>query len=107
MSQLGAYKVSADNIIQREGMKLFIGSLPYNITENELSDLFAQYGDVLNAKLVVDHFSGRSKGFGFVEMATRRDGHKAMEELNGKEYKHQRLVCNEAKQQKKKKSRRR
>ena len=88
-------------------MKLFIGSLPYNITENELLDLFSEYGDVVNAKLVVDHFSGRSKGFGFVEMATRSEGHKAMENLNGKEYKHQRLVCNEAKQLKKKKNRRR
>ncbi len=88
-------------------MKLFIGSLPYDITEPELKDLFDQYGNVVTAKLVVDHFSGHSKGFGFVEMETRSEGHKAMENLNGQEYKHRRLVCNEAKPQKKKKFRRR
>ncbi|MEN8188453.1 MAG: RNA-binding protein [Thermodesulfobacteriota bacterium] len=88
-------------------MKLFIGSLPYDITETELADLFGQYGSVVSAKLVVDHYSGQSKGFGFVEMETRGEGHKAMEDLNGKEYKHRSLVCNEAQPQKKKKSRRR
>ena len=88
-------------------MKLFIGSLPYNITENELSDLFGQYGTVVSVSLVTDHFSGRSKGFAFVEMATRGEGHKAMEDLNGKEYRHRRLVCKEAKPAKKKKSYRR
>lgn len=88
-------------------MKLFIGSLPYNITEKELSDLFGQYGDLVSANLVTDPFTGRSKGFAFVEMSNRSDGHRAMEDLNGKEYKHMRLVCNEAKPQKKKKFRRR
>lgn len=88
-------------------MKLFIGSLPYNITENEIVDLFGHYGNVVSAKLVVDHFSGQSKGFAFVEMSTRSEGHRAMEDLNGKEYRHRRLVCNEAKPQKKKKVRRR
>lgn len=88
-------------------MKLFIGSLPYNITETELTDIFSVYGNVVSAKLIIDHFSGRPKGFGFVEMETRSEGHKAMEDLNGKEYKHRRLICNEAKMQKKKGSRRR
>ncbi len=88
-------------------MKLFIGSLPYDITEPELKELFDQYGTVISAKLVVDHFSGNSKGFGFVEMETRSEGHRAMENLNNKTYKHRTLVCNEAKPQKKKKFRRR
>ena len=78
-------------------MKLFIGSLPYNVVESELSELFSQFGSVVSAKLIVDQFSGESKGFGFVEMSTRSEGHKAMDELNGKEYKHRKLVCNEAK----------
>ncbi len=78
-------------------MKLFVGSLPYNIVESELSGLFSQFGNVVSAKLIVDQFSGQSKGFGFVEMSTRSEGHKAMETLNGKEYKHRKLVCNEAK----------
>ena len=88
-------------------MKLFIGSLPHNITENELTELFSNYGDVVSTKLVTDNYTGRSKGFGFVEMATRGEGHKAMEDLNGKEYKYRRLVCNEAKALKKKGRRRR
>ena len=88
-------------------MKLFIGSLPYNITESELSELCGQYGSVVGAKLVIDQFSGQSKGFGFVEMSTRSEGHKVMEGLNGKDYKHRTLVCNEAKPQVKKGVRRR
>lgn len=88
-------------------MKLFIGSLPHNITENELTELFGNYGNVVSAKLIMDNFSGRSKGFGFVEMETRGEGHKAMEDLNGKEYKYRTLVCNEAKPPKKKGKRRR
>ncbi|MBM9615220.1 RNA-binding protein [Desulfobulbus rhabdoformis] len=78
-------------------MKLFVGSLPFNIVESELSELFGQFGSVVSAKLIIDQFSGESKGFGFVEMSTRSEGHKAMEGLNGKEYKHRKLVCNEAK----------
>lgn len=88
-------------------MKLFIGSLPYNITEEELSELCGQFGSIVSAKLIVDHFSGQSKGFGFVEMSTRSEGHKVMEGLNGTEYKHRTLVCNEAKPPAKKGSRRR
>lgn len=87
-------------------MKLFIGNLPYDITEPEVLELFSQYGEVISANLVVDHFTGRSKGFAFVEMATRPEGHKAMETLNKMEYKHRDLVCNEAKPQKKGKRRR-
>ena len=88
-------------------MKLFIGSLPHNITEDELAELFGSYGNVVTAKIIMDHFTGRSKGFGFVEMASRGEGHKAMEDLDGKEYKYRKLVCNEAKPQKKKVRRRR
>jgi RNA recognition motif-containing protein len=102
-----AFKVFADYLPRRSSMKLFIGSLPYDITESELKDIFSSYGDIVSAKLITDHLTGQSKGFGFVEMATRSEGHKAMEDLNGKEYKHRRLVCNEAKVQKKKGSRRR
>ena len=78
-------------------MKLFIGSLPYNIVESELSNLFGEFGSVISAKLIVDQVSRESKGFGFVEMSNRSEGHKAMEALNGKIYKHRTLVCNEAK----------
>ncbi len=82
-------------------MKLFVGGLPFDITEPELMELFSSYGSVVETKLVTDQFSGRSKGFAFIEMSTRSEGHKAMEDLNGKEYKHRTLVCNEAKPPKK------
>lgn len=82
-------------------MKLFVGGLPFDITEPELMELFSSFGSVVGAKLVTDQFSGRSKGFAFIEMSTRSEGHKAMENLNGKEYKHRALVCNEAKPPKK------
>ena len=88
-------------------MKLFIGSLPYNITEPELSALCSPFGDVVSANLIVDQFTGQSKGFGFVEMSSRSEGHKVMDGLNGKEYNHRTLVCNEAKPPAKKGQRRR
>ena len=78
-------------------MKLFIGSLPFNITESELSELCKPFGDIMSVKLIVDQFTGQSKGFGFVEMSDRSQGHKVMEALNGKVYNHRTLVCNEAK----------
>lgn len=78
-------------------MKLFIGSLPYTITESELSTLCSNFGQVVSVKLITDQFSGQPKGFGFVEMSNRSEGHKVMESLNGKEYNHRTLVCNEAK----------
>ena len=88
-------------------MKLFVGSLPYTITESELTSLCIPFGEVVSVKLVVDHFTGQPKGFGFVEMASRSAGHKVMEGLNGKEYKHRALICNEAKPEAKKGRRRR
>lgn len=78
-------------------MKLFVGSLPYTITEAELSSLCAPFGDVVSVKLIIDQFTGQPKGFGFVEMTSRSEGHRVMEGLNGKEYKHRVLICNEAK----------
>ena len=88
-------------------MKLFIGSLPFNITESEISELCTPLGEVMSVKLIVDHFTGNSKGFAFVEMSNRSEGHKVMEELNGKVYNHRTLVCNEAKPPAKKGKRRR
>ncbi len=87
-------------------MKLFIGNLPYDIPKAEVLDLFSPYGEVVELNLILDQFTGRSKGFAFVEMSTRSEGHRAMETLNNKEYKHRTLVCNEAKPQKKGKRRR-
>ena len=87
-------------------MKLFIGNLPYDISEPELVNLFAEYGDIVETKLMKDQFTGKSRGFAFVEMSTRSDGQQAMEALNRKKYKNKELVCSEATLQKKNKRRR-
>lgn len=88
-------------------MKLFVGNLPRDIAESELSELCSTFGTVVSTKLIIDQFSGQPKGFGFVEMSSRSEGHKTMEGLNGKEFKHRKLVCNEAKPPEKKGHRRR
>lgn len=82
-------------------MKLFVGNLPYDISEPELLDLFKEYGEIVNANLVKDRYTGRSRGFAFVEMDSRSSGQQAMESMNKKVYKSRTLVCNEAKPQKK------
>ncbi len=87
-------------------MKLFIGSLPYGITESEVISIFSEFGEVVDIDFVIDYFSGQSKGFAFVEMSNRSEGHRAMESLNKLDYKHRQLVCNEARPQKKKSRRR-
>lgn len=65
------------------GTKLYVGNLSYNTTEEEVRDLFAQAGNVLSVKIITDKFSGRSKGFGFVEMADDESANKAISTLNG------------------------
>jgi RNA recognition motif-containing protein len=87
-------------------MKLFIGNLPYNVSEEELNGLFREFGEVVTLNLVKDQYSGESKGFAFVEMSSRSGGQQAMEALNKSVYKSRSLVCNEAKPQKKGKRRR-
>jgi RNA recognition motif-containing protein len=82
-------------------MKLFIGNLPYDISEPELLNLFNEFGEVVNANLVTDSYTGRSRGFAFVEMDSRSSGQQAMESLNKTVYKSKALVCNEAKPKKK------
>jgi RNA recognition motif-containing protein len=62
--------------------KLYVGNLPYNVTEDDLRGLFAQAGDVKEVALISDRATGRSKGFGFVEMATQADAEKAIQMLN-------------------------
>jgi RNA recognition motif-containing protein len=65
--------------------KLFVGSLPFRLTEEELANHFAQAGKVLSAKIINDKMTGRSKGFGFVEMSTEEEAQKALSMLNGSE----------------------
>jgi RNA recognition motif-containing protein len=78
-------------------MKLYVGNLSFNTSNQDLSDLFAQIGTVETATVVEDRDTGRSRGFGFVEMASREEGENAIEELNGKEFAGRELKVNEAK----------
>ena len=75
---------------------LFIGNLPYSMDSDKLGQLFAQAGQVVSAKVISDKYSGRSRGFGFVEMTTDEETKKAIELLNGKDVDGRALVVNEA-----------
>ncbi|KKU94989.1 MAG: RNP-1 like protein RNA-binding protein, partial [Candidatus Gottesmanbacteria bacterium GW2011_GWA1_48_13] len=75
---------------------LFIGNLPYSMDSDKLGQLFAQAGQVVSAKVISDKYSGRSRGFGFVEMTTDEETKKAIEMFNGKDVDGRALVVNEA-----------
>ena len=77
-------------------INLYVGNLSYNTSEADLTELFAQYGEVLSAKIITDRYSGQSKGFGFVEMSSRSEGEEAIAGLNGKEVNHRQIKVNEA-----------
>ncbi len=76
--------------------KLFIGSLAWATTDDSLSALFSQAGTVVSARVITDRATGRSKGFGFVEMSTEEEAQKAVAELNGKDLDGRTIVVNEA-----------
>ncbi len=69
-----------------QNQKLYVGSLPYKTTEDELHQLFSQFGTVTSVKIVTDRVTGQSKGFGFVEMASADDAQKAIESVNGSQF---------------------
>ncbi len=76
--------------------KLYVGNLSYDTTDQELQDLFAQHGTVQSANVVTDRYTGRSRGFGFVEMGSGEEAQQAIEALNGSEFQGRSLVVNEA-----------
>ncbi len=77
--------------------KLFVGGLSWDTTEDTLRNHFAQAGQVASAQVITDKFTGRSRGFGFVEMANPDDAQKAIQELNGTQLDGRSIVVNEAK----------
>ncbi len=77
-------------------MKLYLGNLSYDTTEEDLKSTLQEFGRVESVTIINDKFSGRSKGFGFAEMASRDEAHSAIEGLNGKEFKGRTLKVNEA-----------
>ena len=78
------------------GKKLYVGNLPFSATDGTLSDWFAPFGTVDSARIITDRSTGRSKGFGFVEMSSDEEAEKAISELNGKEMEGRALTVNEA-----------
>ena len=76
--------------------KLYIGNLSYDVTEAELEDLFKKVGNVVSVTIITDRYSGKSKGFGFVEMGSEKDAETAINQLNGKTFKERTIVVNEA-----------
>ncbi|MDT7688725.1 MAG: hypothetical protein QOJ70_1187 [Acidobacteriota bacterium] len=78
-------------------MKLYVGNLSFQTSNSDLQELFAQHGTVESASVVEDRDTGRSRGFGFVEMASKEEGEAAIQQLNGKEVNGRALTVNEAK----------
>jgi len=83
------------------GTKLYVGGLPYETTEDALKDLFSEAGTVASAVIIIDKISGRSKGFGFIEMSSEEEAKKAIETFNGKDFGGRSIVVDEARPMKK------
>ena len=79
--------------------KLYVGSLPYTTTEEELHEIFSPYGEVISVRIISDRMTGRSKGFGFVEMESDDGAQSAVSQLDGQEYEGRSLRVSEAKPQ--------
>ncbi len=82
-------------------LRLYVGNLSFSASEEDLKKLFSEAGEVQSVKIVTDVYSGRPRGFGFVEMASPEDAEKAITQLNGKTFMDRTLTVNEAKPQKK------
>jgi RNA recognition motif-containing protein len=78
------------------GNKIYVGNLPFSATSESLNDMFSAFGKVDSAKIVMDRDTGRSKGFGFVEMSSNDEAQAAIEKLNGQDMGGRSLVVNEA-----------
>jgi RNA recognition motif-containing protein len=81
-------------------MNIYVGNLDFKVQENDLEELFGEYGEVESARIITDKYSGRSKGFGFVTMEDDNEARTAIENLDGKQLKSRALTVNEAKPKK-------
>ena len=79
------------------GKKLYVGNLSYNVNDSKLQEMFSEYGTVESAAVIQDRMTGRSKGFGFVEMSSDAEAQAAISGLNGKDHSGRALTVNEAK----------
>ncbi|NIA05187.1 MAG: RNA-binding protein [Proteobacteria bacterium] len=78
-------------------MNIYVGNLPYSVTDDELRSAFAEFGDVATAKIIMDRYSGRSKGFGFVEMDNDSEAEEAIKSLDSTDMQGRKLRVNQAK----------
>jgi cold-inducible RNA-binding protein len=76
--------------------KLFVGNLAYSVTDTQLQELFERHGSVKSAKVIADKSSGRSRGYGFVEMSSEEEARRAIEALNGTQFERRALIVNKA-----------
>ena len=81
---------------KRMAQKLYVGNLPYSTNDDSLREQFSQAGNVVSATVITDRMSGRSKGFGFVEMGSDEEAKSAIEMFNGKDFQGRNLTVNEA-----------
>lgn len=84
-------------------MNIYVGQLPYNVTENELRDLLSEFGEIASVKLIMDHSSGRSKGFGFIDMPNNSEADAAIKALNKSMFKGKEIKVNQVQQQRRNK----
>ena len=77
-------------------MNIYVGGLPYQISEAELKETFEKYGEVTSVKIIIDKYTGKSKGFGFIEMPNDAEAKKAIGELNGTEVGGRNIIVNES-----------
>jgi len=84
-------------IFKKEQMNIYVGNLPFNLGEEDLKEIFEEYGEVASTKIISDKFSGRSKGFGFVEMENDEEANNAIKELNNAEVSGRNIKVNESK----------
>jgi RNA recognition motif-containing protein len=77
-------------------MNIYVGNLPHSVTDEELRELFAEYGEVSTANVITDKYSGQSRGFGFVEMPTQADAEEAIKSMNESSLKGRNLKVNQA-----------
>jgi len=83
------------------GSKIYVGGLPYSTTDTQLQEIFSAHGTVESARVITDKFTGRSRGFGFVEMSSSEEAQRAIQALNGTDLEGRSLTVNEARPQEK------
>jgi len=84
-------------------MNIYVGQLPYNVSESELQEMFSEYGEIASINLIMDRYSGRSKGFGFIDMPNNSEADTAIKALNKSTVKGREIKVNQVQQQKRNK----